>query len=55
LQAELLDIEAEAVVRARAGRPWSPIVTEKVIQGAVNFFTPFPGGNDRSCATCHNP
>jgi cytochrome c peroxidase len=23
--------------------------------GATNFFRPFPGGNGRSCATCHNP
>ena len=23
--------------------------------GAVNFFRPFPGGNGRACATCHNP
>lgn len=23
--------------------------------GAVNFFSPFPGGNGRACATCHNP
>src|SRR4030095_16881642 len=22
---------------------------------AVNFFLPFPGGNGRSCATCHDP
>src|SRR5262249_50801377 len=27
----------------------------KAIIGAVNFFLPFPGGNGRSCATCHNP
>ena len=27
----------------------------KVIQGAVNFFRPFPGGNGRACATCHDP
>jgi cytochrome c peroxidase len=26
-----------------------------VVQGAVNFFRPFPGGNGRSCATCHDP
>jgi len=26
-----------------------------VLKGAVNFFSPFPGGNGRSCATCHNP
>jgi cytochrome c peroxidase len=24
-------------------------------KGAVNFFRPFPGGNGRSCATCHDP
>jgi cytochrome c peroxidase len=23
--------------------------------GAMNFFRPFPGGNGRACATCHNP
>ena len=28
---------------------------QKAIRGAVNFFRPFPGGNGRSCATCHNP
>lgn len=28
---------------------------QKVIEGAKNFFLPFPGGNGRSCATCHNP
>jgi cytochrome c peroxidase len=27
----------------------------KAIKGALNFFLPFPGGNGRSCATCHNP
>ena len=21
----------------------------------MNFFRPFPGGNGRSCATCHHP
>ena len=26
-----------------------------VVQGAINFFRPFPGGNGRSCATCHDP
>jgi cytochrome c peroxidase len=55
LQAVLLEIEAEATGRARAGRPWSWTVTRRVIRGAVNFFRPFPGGNGRSCATCHNP
>jgi cytochrome c peroxidase len=28
---------------------------KKAIKGALNFFLPFPGGNGRSCATCHNP
>jgi cytochrome c peroxidase len=27
----------------------------KAIKGAFNFFRPFPGGNGRSCATCHDP
>jgi cytochrome c peroxidase len=27
----------------------------KAFRGAVNFFSPFPGGNGRACATCHNP
>jgi cytochrome c peroxidase len=55
LLAALLEIEAEAVVRVRSGQPWSRSVTRRVIQGAVNFFRPFPGGNGRSCATCHDP
>ena len=28
---------------------------KKALKGAINFFRPFPGGNGRSCATCHNP
>src|SRR6185369_17529322 len=28
-------------------------VNPKALKGAVNFFLPFPGGNGRSCATCH--
>lgn len=28
---------------------------QRALQGAVNFFTPYPNGNGRSCATCHNP
>jgi cytochrome c peroxidase len=55
LTAVLLDIDAEAVGRAAAGRPWTRVDRNKVIQGARNFFRPFPGGNGRSCATCHNP
>ena len=27
----------------------------KLVKGALNFFLPFPGGNGRSCATCHVP
>ena len=27
----------------------------KALKGAINFFLPFPGGNGRSCATCHVP
>lgn len=26
-----------------------------VWRGALKFFLPFPGGNGRSCATCHDP
>jgi cytochrome c peroxidase len=28
---------------------------QKALRGALNFFSPFPGGNGRACATCHNP
>jgi cytochrome c peroxidase len=28
---------------------------QRALQGAVNFFSPYPNGNGRSCATCHNP
>jgi len=27
----------------------------KALIGAVNFFTPYPSGNGRACATCHDP
>jgi hypothetical protein len=27
----------------------------QVLRGALKFFLPFPGGNGRSCATCHDP
>jgi cytochrome c peroxidase len=33
----------------------SPEEKQRALQGAVNFFTPYPDGNGRSCATCHNP
>jgi cytochrome c peroxidase len=26
-----------------------------IVRGAINFFRPFPGGNGRACATCHDP
>jgi cytochrome c peroxidase len=32
-----------------------PGLNPKALRGAVNFFRPFPGGNGRSCATCHVP
>jgi hypothetical protein len=33
----------------------SDVDKKKALKGALNFFMPFPGGNGRSCATCHNP
>jgi cytochrome c peroxidase len=33
----------------------SDVDKKKALKGAINFFMPFPGGNGRSCATCHNP
>ena len=51
----LRDIEAENLARAAAGQPRSRKDNEKLVSGAVNFFRPFPGGNGRSCATCHDP
>jgi cytochrome c peroxidase len=38
-----------------AGLGRSHDATRKLRIGAANFFRPFPGGNGRSCATCHNP
>jgi cytochrome c peroxidase len=28
---------------------------ERALEGALNFFLPFPDGNGRACATCHLP
>lgn len=28
---------------------------DRIVRGAEHFFRPFPGGNGRSCATCHDP
>jgi cytochrome c peroxidase len=39
----------------RAGFSSLDLNKENVMKGALNFFMPFPGGNGRSCATCHNP
>lgn len=33
----------------------SPSDKQRALRGAVNFFSPYPNGNGRSCATCHNP
>jgi hypothetical protein len=57
-EAQLTDVlrqlEAEAAeVDSGPGRPRHEM--EKLVRGAGNFFRPFPGGNGRSCATCHNP
>jgi cytochrome c peroxidase len=27
----------------------------RLVQGAIDFFRPLPGGNGRACATCHDP
>jgi cytochrome c peroxidase len=55
LASVLQAIDAEAVERIRVGRAWSRGEKRRLIRGAVNFFRPFPGGNGRSCATCHSP
>jgi cytochrome c peroxidase len=51
----LREINEADVELARVGQPRSQSDTMRVVRGAVNFFRPFPGGNGRSCATCHNP
>ena len=51
----LRNIDAENLARAAAGQPRSRNDKAKIVRGAVNFFRPFPGGNGRSCATCHHP
>ena len=37
------------------GQPESWQTKTQLVQGAINFFRPFPGGNGRACATCHDP
>ena len=51
----LRDLEAEEVALARAGQARSRRDHRILRTGAVSFFRPFPGGNGRACATCHNP
>jgi cytochrome c peroxidase len=46
----LRNIEAD-VAEGRSSRRDA----RKVVQGAINFFRPFPGGNGRACVTCHDP
>jgi cytochrome c peroxidase len=48
LDAILREIEREDSIH-------SDVDKKKALKGAINFFMPFPGGNGRSCATCHNP
>ena len=49
----LRQIEADVTL---AGRDAASRRTKVlVVQGAINFFRPFPGGNGRACATCHDP
>jgi len=49
----LRQIEADVTL---AGRDAASRRTKVlVVQGAINFFRPFPGGNGRACVTCHDP
>jgi cytochrome c peroxidase len=53
LAAVLRQIDADETLAGRDAA--SRRLKALVVQGAVNFFRPFPGGNGRSCATCHDP
>ena len=55
LAAALQTIEADFAEVAVTGRPSSRSKKATVVQGAINFFRPFPGGNGRACVTCHDP
>jgi cytochrome c peroxidase len=49
-------VRLESMLREIEGEDFSRLDDKvKVIKGALNFFLPFPGGNGRSCATCHDP
>jgi cytochrome c peroxidase len=52
-EVEYLPAIIAAIERGEFGA--APEEKAKAITGAVNFFTPYPGGNGRACATCHNP
>jgi cytochrome c peroxidase len=51
----LQELEAEESWQTGSDAQRSPQDRDRLIRGAVNFFRPFPGGNGRSCATCHDP
>jgi cytochrome c peroxidase len=53
LNAALRRIDADETLAGRD--PASRRTKAIVVQGAINFFRPFPGGNGRACATCHDP
>lgn len=53
---QALDItELDAVVRRLALGLEVDELDRRALRGAVSFFTPLPGGNGRSCGTCHEP
>jgi cytochrome c peroxidase len=59
LQDEIIGAEAsnlDAMIREIEREDSSHLGVDKMkaLKGAFNFFMPFPGGNGRSCATCHN-
>jgi cytochrome c peroxidase len=51
----LRELDSDDAERARTGQARSRDDYRKIREGAVNFFRPFPSGNGRACATCHNP
>jgi cytochrome c peroxidase len=55
LAVALQKIEDDFPALAIAERPFSRIKKARLVQGAINFFRPFPGGNGRACVTCHDP
>jgi cytochrome c peroxidase len=53
LSAVLRELDADETLSGRDAASRAAKVL--VRQGAINFFRPLPGGNGRSCATCHDP